>query len=414
MAKKVIKRRKSKKSKVSPSSNDDFKKVTSMTESQAKKIVTEEPEDLKRAPHSFVIKKGHVHQRVHDLMMDVRTVLKPFTASNLKVTKTNVVKDFVSVASMLNVTHMAIFTMTDKSVYMRLCRMPRGPTITFKVKSFCSAREVRSSIRRPFINAQTFSKQPLLVMNGFSGNDDMRVKLTASMFRNLFPSFDINAIDLSDIKRCVLLNFNPETEEIDFRHYAVRVRPVGISRAVKKIVASRRVPDLGRFKNIEEVMEKDGALTESEGEDDVEEIRQVTLTQDLGSKTRGNLAEEKSAIRLVEIGPRMTLSLFKIEEGLMDGEVLYHSIIQKTSKEIEVLKAKKRRLILEKAKRKKQQEDNVRRKRSSHSNDCYNDNDEDNDDDDAIDEEVPLPVVSTPTPGLKGILKKPIKRARKQ
>ena len=38
-----------------------------------------------------------------------------------------------------------------------------------------------------------------------------------------------------------------------------------------------------------------------------------------------HLGATHSAIRLVELGPRLTLSLLKIEEGLCDGEVLYHS-----------------------------------------------------------------------------------------
>ena len=42
--------------------------------------------------------------------------------------------------------------------------------------------------------------------------------------------------------------------------------------------------------------------------------------------------------RLTEIGPRMTLQLLKIEDGIANGEVLYHSVIQKTSEEIEQLK----------------------------------------------------------------------------
>ena len=42
--------------------------------------------------------------------------------------------------------------------------------------------------------------------------------------------------------------------------------------------------------------------------------------------------------RLTEIGPRMTLQLLKIEDGIANGEVLYHSVIHKTPEEIEQLK----------------------------------------------------------------------------
>lgn len=36
----------------------------------------------------------------------------------------------------------------------------------------------------------------------------------------------------------------------------------------------------------------------------------------------------------MEIGPRMSLELIKIQEGIDDGEVLYHKLVQKTTEEI--------------------------------------------------------------------------------
>ena len=67
-----------------------------------------------------------------------------------------------------------------------------------------------------------------------------------------------------------------------------------------------------------------GALSESEAEDDPE-VSRVTLPQGLSS--RGNMSSEQSSVRLVELGPRMTMSLVKIEEGMHDGEVLYHKFV---------------------------------------------------------------------------------------
>lgn len=70
-------------------------------------------------------------------------------------------------------------------------------------------------------------------------------------------------------------------------------------------------------------------LSESEAEDDP--ANHVILPQKL--ITRGNMESGKSAIRLSELGPRLTLQLIKIEDGLLDGEVLYHDLIQKTEEE---------------------------------------------------------------------------------
>lgn len=78
-------------------------------------------------------------------------------------------------------------------------------------------------------------------------------------------------------------------------------------------------------------------MSESEFEDDPN--AHITLTQKLN--TRGNIEEGKSAIRLNELGPRMTLQLMKIEDGLLDGEVLYHELIFKTEEEKEEIRKKR-------------------------------------------------------------------------
>jgi len=45
----------------------------------------------------------------------------------------NVLKDFVSIAGPLNVSHFIVFTKNEAAINMRLIRLPRGPTMTFKV-----------------------------------------------------------------------------------------------------------------------------------------------------------------------------------------------------------------------------------------------------------------------------------------
>lgn len=45
--------------------------------------------------------------------------------------------------------------------------------------------------------------------------------------------------------------------------------------------------------------------------------------------------------RLKEIGPRMTLELVKIEEGLCEGAVIHHSFIHKTPTDLLADKKKK-------------------------------------------------------------------------
>lgn len=305
-----------------------------------------------------MIKRGNVGKYVNQLMQNFRQVMEPFTASKLKVTKKNVLKDFVSIASFLNVSHVAIFTKTDKCPYFRLCRMPRGPTITYKIVEYSLSSDVVSIQKRSHVNSSLYQNSPLLVLNGFSNDEDIKFKLMTSMWRNMFPSIDIHTVQLNKIKRCVLLHYDQKTGLIEFRHYAIKIKPVGLSRMVKKLMTNKKVPNLGSFASLEEAMENDPAFTESEGE--MDEDKQVTLPQKMHS--RGSMLNEKSSIKLVELGPRMKLELVKIEEGLMDGEVLFHNYIQKSEEDITNLKMNAQKKAFQKLSRKKQQEENIKKK----------------------------------------------------
>ena len=80
---------------------------------------SEEPEELTRAPHSFVLHRwnyfweivkiicvcvrGKTGKFVQELTSDFRQVMEPFTASNIKVRPKNVIKDFVHVAGVMKV-----------------------------------------------------------------------------------------------------------------------------------------------------------------------------------------------------------------------------------------------------------------------------------------------------------------------
>ncbi|XP_011689791.1 PREDICTED: protein Peter pan [Wasmannia auropunctata] len=320
-----------------------------------KQINVGEKEELVKAPHSFVFHRGLPGDHIVELTKNFRRIMEPFTASSLKARKKNAIKDFVSVSSVLHVTHMCIFTNTELGMYLKLCKLPRGPTLTFKVHSFSLARDIVSMSKKQLVYEEAFKTSPLLVLNNFSG-EGMHLKLIASTFQNMFPTINLTTVNLSTIRRCVCLNYNATAKTIDLRHYAIKVVPVGLSRGIKKIVQAK-VPNLSKCQDISEFLTKP-TMSESEAEDD--ETSHVTLSQKLSS--RGNQPNSKSAIRLFELGPRITLQLIKVENGLLDGEVLFHEFIHKTEEEklaIEKKREKKKKL---KEKRKRLQEENTKKK----------------------------------------------------
>lgn len=60
------------------------------------------------------------------------------------------------------------------------------------------------------------------------------------------------------------------------------------------------------------------------------------------------------SIKLEEIGPRLKLRLYKIEEGLLRGNVVYNRRVVKTATEIEAQRKEILKKELEKEKRRKE------------------------------------------------------------
>ena len=307
-------------------------------------------------PRSFVFHRGVVGKTMVNLVNDIKHVMQPFTALNLKVTKSNVLKDFVHVAGPYGVTHFIVLSKTEKAPYLKICRLPRGPTLTFKVNEYSLMKDVIGILKRPKSIGQQFKHPSLAVLNGFS-SEEVHTKLMSTVFQNMFPPLKVQKVKLSNIRRCSVFDYDSSTGLVEFRHYNIEAKPTGLSRGVKKLLKNK-IPNLGKLEDISDFMAGGAYLSESEGEEPAES--QVTLPQAV--RGRGNMKSSQSAIRLTEMGPRLQLMLLKIEEGVCEGEVMYHKYESKTKKEIKELKARKVKAKEEKDKRRREQEANVARK----------------------------------------------------
>ncbi|KAF2315013.1 hypothetical protein GH714_037555 [Hevea brasiliensis] len=206
-----------------------------------------------KIPKSFVFSREKLPGPLKQLQMDLRKLMLPYTALNLREKKRNNLRDFLNVSGPMGVTHFLILSKTETASYLRVARTPQGPTLTFKIHEYSTAQDVAQSQLRPRCPQDLFKNPPLIVLSGF-GSGEQHLKLTTIMFQNIFPAIDINTA---------------------------------------------------------------GYGSESEADD---EAATVTLASDLG---RVNRASTKSAVKLQEIGPRMTLQLIKVEEGLCSGSVIY-------------------------------------------------------------------------------------------
>ncbi|KAF9419741.1 hypothetical protein BGZ94_009320 [Podila epigama] len=308
-----------------------------------------------KTPKTFVMRSGEVGSSVMGLVSDIRRLMEPNTATKLRERKNNRLRDFVAVAGPLGVTHFVILSRTENATNMRIARVPRGPTLSFQVKTYSLAKDIASMQKAPKSPGIEFQVAPLLVLNNFGDSNEM--KLMSTVFQNMFPPINIQTMHLSDARRVVLLNYNSETKHIDFRHYSISVKPVGISKSIKRVITTK-VPDLNGFEDISDYVLRGAFASESDVEDGPDST--VTLGQDYVG--RNNRRQDQRAIKLVEIGPRMELKLVKIQSGMCGDEVLYHDFVKKTPEELKAQKEERQKKHQEKAARRKAQELNVAKK----------------------------------------------------
>jgi ribosome biogenesis protein SSF1/2 len=346
------------------------------TKTQKPDLSTGPPND--KIPRSFVLRRGRTDKSVLELMHDIRRVMLPYTSTKLRETKQNSLKDFVSVASPLGVTHLILLTQTKRNVLLRIGRIPRGPTLTFRIDQYTPGRLIRASQKRPVDIATAFESSPLVVLHGFGNtasaieesttgsniSTSNALKLIMATFQNMFPAINPATVKLASCRRVVLVHYHKETNQVEFRHYVIRAVPVGISKGIKKLLSSNHVPDLSGASDVSDYVlssarDASGAASDSEYEDNA---HSVTLPGNYAG--RGNVAESKSSIKLSEIGPRMSLTLLKIEQELCGGETLFHAFVKKSEAEIQALRKSAKEKVALKEERKKLQEANVKKKQA--------------------------------------------------
>jgi ribosome biogenesis protein SSF1/2 len=183
---------------------------------------------------------------------------------------------------------------------------------------------------------------PVLVLNNFSQSEDLQVKLMKITFQHMFPTINVKSVKLSDCRRIVLFHYNKESETVEMRHYAIRANPVGISKNIKKVV-QYKLPNLGNLKDISEYV--DGTYVDAGSDSEMEdESSRVTLPERYVG--RGNAKSQLSAMKLTELGPRMTIEIYKVEQGAGEGDILYHKFVKKTAEEAAAIKSRVSRISI--------------------------------------------------------------------
>lgn len=269
-----------------------------------------------KIPKSFVFSRGKLPSTLRHLQQDLRKLMLPYTALKLKEKKRNNLKDFINVAGPLGVTHFLILSNPKSLPHLRFAKASQGPTYTFQIEKYALGADIANTQRRPRCPPEIFKNSPLIVLSGFVGLGEP-FKSLVTFFQYLVPVIDPETVKLATCQRILLLQYDKEEGVINFRHYSIKLQPVGVSRKIRKLMQNNQVPDLRDLKDVSDYVTKAGYGSESEADD---EAATVSLASDIDKLNR---ASRKSAVRLQEIGPRMTMRLVKVESGLCSGDVLY-------------------------------------------------------------------------------------------
>lgn len=108
----------------------------------------------------------------------------------------------MSIAGVLHVSHLCIFTSTELGMYMKVARIPHGPTLTFQVHNYSLTRDVVSAMKKQFVFEKLYQTAPLMVLNSFSG-EGLHMKLMASMFQNMFPTINITKVRSMNLRKII-------------------------------------------------------------------------------------------------------------------------------------------------------------------------------------------------------------------
>ncbi|GAB7350532.1 hypothetical protein MBLNU459_g1119t1 [Dothideomycetes sp. NU459] len=240
--------------------------------------------------------------------------------------------------------------------------------------------------------------------------------LTTTIFQSLFAPISPQQTSLKSIRRVMLLDRKPASPSdphqyvLQLRHYAITtqtpknslpkaLRRLETAETVRHSNAKHALPNLGKLDDVADYLLDSGAAagftsaSESDADTDAEvevlapaarkvltkeerqRMRDAQRTRLAAAAANANGAEplperaprraptEKKAIKLQELGPRMTLRLTKVEEGLCGGKIMWHEYISKTASEEKAQDKKWAERNKEKEERRRVQKENVERKR---------------------------------------------------
>eukprot|EP00009_Paramoeba_aestuarina_P015962 CAMPEP_0201529062 /NCGR_PEP_ID=MMETSP0161_2-20130828/40491_1 /ASSEMBLY_ACC=CAM_ASM_000251 /TAXON_ID=180227 /ORGANISM="Neoparamoeba aestuarina, Strain SoJaBio B1-5/56/2" /LENGTH=205 /DNA_ID=CAMNT_0047930679 /DNA_START=188 /DNA_END=801 /DNA_ORIENTATION=- len=205
---------------------------------------------------------------------------------------------------------------------MRIARVPDGPTLHFRVESYALVRDIINMQEKHYGGDQKlYSRPPIIVLNKFSSSTDVTkarrknfpIEAVGETLRSLF---DVTSLDqmsnVNKIGRVLLFSrvskdgvSDDDEVFIDVRHYVVLGSRTNGKRLLDKLSNKSSKLSLEIINRMESVNSSQDLLRAMEEVPNFEsEVEEVNLPL----RNR----EGKCNIKLVEIGPRLTLRLLRV------------------------------------------------------------------------------------------------------
>lgn len=237
-------------------------------------------------------------------------------------------KDYVSVAGNLGITHMVFLSQTLLHTTLRMGHFPRGPSLYFDVLKYSLMKDVHHSSEKPAtLGGIEYKHAPLVLLDGFDANQeesglplgknmgDKEKRLLSVFIQNMFPPIHVPTMRVNDAKRVLLFHLESPSDVIHVRHYLVKT--------THENSTSSETIDLLKTRLAMKKQKKENNTIESVAEETNQEHQ----------------PSQKSVV-VSEIGPRLSLQLTKVADGFMESDpkkikILYSRYTQLRDEELD-------------------------------------------------------------------------------
>ncbi|MEN2498625.1 MAG: hypothetical protein MHMPM18_002905, partial [Marteilia pararefringens] len=207
-----------------------------------------------------VIARGTLNHMLKELEKDIRSLFQPLTFCNFHTFANQKFRDIAKALPQLKATHLVAMSETsNKLSYIKIARSPSGPTLTFRIEQYALLQDIlslthnSSKVPQVTLGKDFFTtSHAFLITSGFSP-EKKHQQLILGTLQNIFPTFDINDSDLKAFKRCAIFHIDPDTEEIDFRQYAVKRTQITDVKSFATVSQSKLF-NMASFSDISEVV----------------------------------------------------------------------------------------------------------------------------------------------------------------